>query len=136
MRSRLAPQVASALSIAALLFGRVAAAADPFDARLAEARANEASADGQAYAPLFFEQFGPALQQSMQRCFPVPKGANPAAAHFTIVFAVHGDGAIGRALARPRSAGTDCVLASIAGVHVAAPPRPGWWMFVDMDVAP
>ena len=107
---------------------------DTFEGGLAKARANDATAEGQAYAAPLGEKIGPDLQSSMQRCFPDAASTPPNG--FAIVFSVRGDGTPAQLMARPETPATKCVADGIATVQLPTPPRPDWWVVIEMKNTP
>src|SRR5262245_6948264 len=108
--------------------------ADPFDTRLEEARANEATPEWKAYSGPFLERLGPVLQRATQRCFSEKRGQTIDG--LTILFAIQGDGRLADLMVRPDIAETACVINGIRDVRVPTPPRPNWWEFLKITVTP
>jgi hypothetical protein len=123
---------ALAVTLGVLFITDLASAADSFDSALKEARTNEASAEGRAYVGAYTQQLGPVLQHAMQECFPASVPA--AGTHFTIVFAVREDGRLAQLMVRPESKSAACVLEEIETAQLPAPPRPDWWVFLNMEI--
>ena len=107
---------------------------DEFDARLAEAKANEATPEWTDYQGPFFEKLVPVLRQTMVSCFPADQ--EPAIGTFTLLFAIQTDGRLSRFLVRPDNAKTRCVISGLRDIEVPVPPRPDWWEFLEMRVTP
>lgn len=114
---------------AALALG-LAACGSPYDEGLAKARANDASAEGQAYAGPLGETLGPGLQQAMKGC--IADLASAQHKDFSIVFSVTGDGTPANVMARPESPATKCVADGLSALKLPTPPRPDWWVVVEM----
>jgi hypothetical protein len=117
-----------------LLVVALVSCGESFDSGLMKARANDASVEGKAYAGPLGERLGPDLQSAMQRCFPSAQSA--LVTDFAIVFAVRGDGTPAQRMARPETPATKCVLDGIAGVRLPTPPRPDWWVVIEMKTTP
>src|SRR5262245_20997916 len=111
-----------------------ASAGDSFDSGLKNARENEATDEWRVYSGPFFEKLGPILRNAMQQCFPPSK--DQGGDTFTILFAIQADGTLTQLMARPETTSTACVLKGIEKARVPAPPRPGWWEFLEMKVTP
>ena len=122
------------VTLGVLLIADLASAADLFDSGLKEARANEASAEGRAYVDAYTQQLGPVLQRAMQECFPASVPA--AGTHFTVVFGVRENGTPAQLMMRPESTSAACVLKEIETAQLPAPPRPDWWVFLNMEITP
>ena len=122
------------VALGVLLITDPASAADSFDSGLEEARANEASAEGRVYAGAYTQQLGPVLQRAMRECFPASVPA--AGTSFTVVFSVRENGRPARLMVRPESTSAACVLEEIETAQLPAPPRPDWWVFLNMEITP
>jgi hypothetical protein len=122
------------VTLGVLFISDLASAADLFDSGLKEARANEASAEGRVYAGAYTQQLGPVLQRAMQECFPASVPA--AGTNFTVVFAVRENGTPAQLMVRPESTSAACVLRGIETAQLPAPPRPDWWVFLNMAITP
>jgi hypothetical protein len=106
------------------------ASAESFDSAFKKAKDNEATKEGAAYVKSFFERFGPVLRNAMAECFP--KGVTPPKDGFNLVLAVTGDGKLSQQMVRPEGGGAQCLLKQVADARVALPPKPDWWMVVEM----
>jgi hypothetical protein len=70
----------------------------------------------------------------MQRCFPA--NAPAAEPRFTLVFRVRADGGIEDLMRRPENDDSACVVDGIKSVRLPNPPRPDWWILLEMKVTP
>jgi hypothetical protein len=118
--------------VGALALAFSTGASGSFDSAVSQARLNEASAEGQEYQSPLYQVFGPVLQQTMQRCFPADSSTTEP--QFTLVFRVRRDGGIGDLMGRPESNALACVVDGIASVRLPTPPRPDWWILLEMKV--
>jgi hypothetical protein len=114
---------------AALALG-LAACGNPYEEGLAKARANDASAEGQAYAGPLGETLGPGMQEAMKGC--VADLASAPKTDFSIVLSVGADGTPSNLMARPDSPATKCVIDGVAKLKLPPPPRPDWWVVIEM----
>lgn len=116
--------------LGAVLVMGLASCGDPFEAKLAKARANDASAEGQAYAGPMRELVAAALQSAMRSCIQSPE--NVPTTDSAIVFSVGGDGTPEQVMVRPESPTMNCVRDGIAATKFPAPPVPDWWVAIEM----
>lgn len=119
--------------LAAVLVVGLASCGDPIEAGLERAHANDASAEGQAYSEPMRQLVADALQGALRSCITSPEMAPTS--NFTIVFAVGEDGTPSQLMVRPESPTMTCVLDGIATAKFPTPPRPDWWVAIEMKAA-
>ena len=120
--------------LAAAVVTQAAAGNDAFEAGLAAAQKNEASESGRAYEKPFLDSIGEPLGRVMRECFPMTQ--DDVGTKFTLVLAIQADGTIGAQHARPNTVAVACVAQRIKDTRVATPPRPDWWVFLDLSITP
>jgi hypothetical protein len=113
-----------------LLIMGLAACSDAYEAGLAKARVNDASPEGQAYAGPLGQTLGPSMQQVMKGCLAnFEQAPQP---DFSIILMVRADGTAANLMAKPESPTTRCIVEGLESLALPTPPRPDWWVVIEM----
>lgn len=117
---------ACSVLLGAVLVLGLTSCGDSIESGLAKARANDASAEGQAYAVPMKQLVADALQSAMQSCITSPEDAPTT--DFALVFSVNGDGTPEKVMVQPESPAMICIRDGIAKAKFPTPPAPtgGW----------
>ena len=108
--------------------------ATPFETAMAASKSNLESPEGQRYDEQFGRWFGEHHGDTMVRC---TKGAKPDDLRkFDLLVRVSGEGKAEEVLVSPQTSVARCVAEEIRKGASVQPPRPSYWVRVEMTISP
>jgi len=117
---------------AAVLILAVATSASepPFEARLAEAKANLETKAGAEYELVFSKVFREHYPRRASEC--LKEAGATGATDFELLLRLRADGEVEETLIRPETGLSRCFAKGTKAVHFPSPPRAGFWIVVGM----
>ena len=112
--------------------GAAGGGADRFDSILAIAEKNVGTPAGAAYDQAFGQAMQAQLGMQMAKCFT--RTPNPDLAKFDMLVQVDASGKASEVLLRPETNVALCFRPRIGEAAFPEPPRPAYWVHVEMDV--
>jgi hypothetical protein len=105
---------------------------DAFTAAEAEAKAGADTPEGKKFAEAVGAAFGREQSAAFSRCAKETK--HPDLSNFELLLRVDAAGNVDQALAKPATNLAECVRAAVKSWKVGAPPRPGVWVKVAVNL--
>ena len=112
--------------------GAAAGGEDRFDSILATAKKNRETPAGAAYDAAFGRSMQTQLGMQMAKCFT--RTPNPDLSKFDMLVQVDASGKAGEVLLRPETNVALCFRPRIGEATFPPPPRPAYWVHVEMEV--
>jgi hypothetical protein len=102
----------------------------PLEDAVKSAEANAATAEGKAYAAEVHKHFAEQHEISLKECTQTAN--EPQATPFQLVMRVGKRGIVDLVYARPETRVATCLKATVVNDHLKKPPKPAYWLIVDM----
>jgi hypothetical protein len=113
------------------LYAQEKSSSDLADARAAVKR-NLQTTEGCQYDSVISTEFPEKFQGSMQHC--TKSAGEKDLANFEIFIKIEGDGAVRKALVFPQTRVALCLREDVLKGRFSAPPKPGYWIKVEMQM--